>query len=153
VIATRALQRAGRDEQPEVAGDAAEEGGDGEQHRSGHEDVAPAHAVGDLAAQQQEAAEGQGVGGDDPRQVAVAGDLERGGDVGQGDVDDGGVENDHQLRDRDHGERQALVHRAAVGVRDVYGRGVRDGHGGISSKRGWLNDGRGLRSERSTSVE
>jgi hypothetical protein len=70
----------------------------------------------ELAAEQQEAAEGEGVAGDDPRQVVLAGDVEGAGDVGQGDVHDRRVEHDHELADREHEQGHALVHLATVGV-------------------------------------
>jgi len=57
---------------------------------------------GEPAAEQQQAAEGEGVGVDDPGQAGVA-EAEVGLDVRQRDVDDGAVEHDHQLRAADDG--------------------------------------------------
>lgn len=59
-----------------------------------------ADGVADPAAGQQQSAEGEHVGGDDPLPVAV-GDAERPLGGGQGDVHDGGVHRDHQLCDGD----------------------------------------------------
>jgi hypothetical protein len=84
--------------------------------RAEQEHLAPAEAVGELAAEQQEAAEGERVAGDDPRQVVLAGDVEGAGDVGQRDVHDRRVEHDHELADREHEQGHALVHLATVGV-------------------------------------
>jgi hypothetical protein len=57
--AAEPLQRAGGDEQRRVLRQAAEQRGDGEDDRAQDEDLAPADAVGQLAAEQQEAAEGE----------------------------------------------------------------------------------------------
>ena len=62
-----------------------------------------AEEVGEPAAEQQQAAEGQRVGGDDPLPVAV-GEAEGVLRGGQRDVHDGGVEHDHQLGDAEDGE-------------------------------------------------
>ena len=61
-----------------------------------HEDFAPAEQVGRAAAEQEEAAEGEDVGVDDPGQVLL-GEVERVADRRQGDVDDRGVEDDDEL--------------------------------------------------------
>ena len=60
--------------------------------------------VGEAAAEQQQAAEGERVGGDDPLAVAV-GEAEVGLGGGQRDVHDRRVEHDHQLGEGDDGER------------------------------------------------
>ena len=102
---------------PETAGEAAEERGGGEQRRPGDEDPPAAEPVGELAAEQEEAAEGQRVAGDDPRQVLGALDVQRPCDVGQGDVHDADVEHDHELAHAEDEQREALPHLAPVGVR------------------------------------
>ena len=80
-----------------------------------------AEEVGDPAAEQQQAAEGERVGGDDPLPVVV-GEAERLLGGGQRDVHDGRVEHDHQLGDAEDGEdRPAAV---VVGVRVARGHGV-----------------------------
>ena len=80
----------------------------GEQDDAGDEDPATAEDVAGPAAEQQEAAEGQGVGVDDPLQ-AGAGEAQRGLDVGQRDVHDGRVQHHHQLGCGDDDEGQAEV--------------------------------------------
>ena len=64
--------------------------------------------VADAAAQQQQAAERQGVGGDDPLPLAVV-EAEVGLRGRQRDVHDGGVEHDHQLGDRHDDEHEPAV--------------------------------------------
>ena len=73
---------------------------------AGEEDAAAAEDVAGAGAEQQQAAEGQGVGVDHPRQVG-GGEVQRGLDVGQGDVHDRRVEHDHQLAGQDQGEDEA----------------------------------------------
>ena len=63
--------------------------------------------VGEAPAEQQEAAEGEGVGVDDPGEV-VLGEVQRAPDRGQRDVDDRGVEDDDELRHGQEREREAL---------------------------------------------
>jgi hypothetical protein len=132
--AAQALHEAGDDEQAQVAGEPAEQGGDREQHGAEQEHLAPAEPVGQLAAEQQEAAEGEGVAGDDPRQVVLALHLEGAGDVGQRDVHDRGVEHDHELADGEHEQGEALADLASVRVDERFRPGVRcgGGHAGCS---------------------
>ena len=94
-------------------GEAAEERGDAEQDQAGHEHAPPAEQVGEAAAEQQEAAEGQRVGVDDPGQV-VLGEVEGAADRRQRDVHDRGVEDDDELGRGQQGEREPL---ASLGVR------------------------------------
>ena len=71
----------------------------GEERDPGEERTSTAEQVAGAGAEQQQAAEGQGVRVDDPRQAGgreAEGDL----DVGEGDVHDGRVEHDHELADR-----------------------------------------------------
>ncbi len=75
-----------------------------------------AEEIAELAAQQQQAAEGEGVGGDDPL-PAVGREVQRALRRGQRDVHDRRVEHDHQLRDPEQGQ-----HGPSVGVR--YGGGA-----------------------------
>jgi hypothetical protein len=91
---------------------AAEQRRQREHQDPGDEHAAPAEDVAGAAAEQQQAAEGQGVGVEHPRQ-AGGGEAQRLLDLRQGDVDDGGVQHDHQLRRRDDGERQRGVLAAA----------------------------------------
>src|SRR5260370_1359858 len=100
----RALGRARCDEDPEVRRRAAGDRREGKAREADHERTLAAHVVGDAAAQQEQTAEGQRVGGDDPLPVGVR-CAERGLSRGQRDADDGRVEGDHQLRQGD--ERQS----------------------------------------------
>ena len=94
---------AGGDQHLEVLRGAAEGGGAGEADQADEEDRLAAEQVGYAAAEQQQAAERQGVGGDDPLPVVVgeAEVLLRGG---QRDVHDGRVQDDHELGEADDGE-------------------------------------------------
>ena len=67
--------------------------------------AAPQQVTGS-SAEQQQTAEHQRVNVDDPGQVAVR-EAEPVLDMREGDVDDGPVEHDHELRRGDDGERQA----------------------------------------------
>ena len=83
------------------------EGRGREEDQAGHEQAPPAEQVGQPAAEQEEAAEGQRVGVDDPGQVVLA-EVQRAADRGQRDVDDRGVEDDDELRHRQEREGEAL---------------------------------------------
>ena len=98
-----ALQRAGADEDAEALRGAADRRGDGEAEQAGDEHALAAEEVAEATAEQQQAAEGQGVGGDDPL-AAVVGEAERVLGGRQGDVHDRRVEDDHELGDGEHGE-------------------------------------------------
>ena len=79
--------------------------------------------VADTATEEEQAAEGQGVGGDDPLAIGV-GEVQIVLSRGEGDVDDGAVENDHQLGDPQHGEDPpspvvSWPHRPAIRPRPV----------------------------------
>ena len=149
--AAEALHEPGDDEQLLRLREAAGERGDGEQHGPGDEDGAAAEAVGELAAEQQEAAEGQRVAGDDPRQVAVGAEAEAVADVLEGDVHDGGVEDDHELAEGDDDEGEVLVD-----LSDRAGGrcgGADSGADTVPPRRLRLNERRGLPAQRSTAVE
>ena len=100
----QALHRAGGDQLARVGGEAARQRGEREEDQPGHEDAAAAEQVGEPAAEQQEAAEGEHVGVHDPGQV-VLGEVERFPDRRQRDVDDRGVEDDDELGDAEQGQR------------------------------------------------
>ena len=75
-----ALQRAGGEQPGRRLGEPAEQRGEGEEGDAGHEDPAPAEDVAGAGAEQQQAAEGQGVGVLDPgeaggREVEVLVDV------------------------------------------------------------------------------
>ena len=100
-----ALERAGADEQLEALRGAAERGCTGEAEQAGDERPLAAEQVGDPAAEQQQAAERERVGGDDPLAVVVGEpEVLLGG--GERDVDDRHVEHDQQLGDADDDEDQ-----------------------------------------------
>ena len=116
--AERALQGPGGEQRLAVLGRAAERGGDREAEMPDHERALSAPVVGDAAAEQQQTAEGQGVRGDHPLPVGVA-DAEVDLGLRQGDVDDGGVQHHHQLRDGDDRQRDQ---RRGFGCGGVHGR-------------------------------
>ena len=94
-----ALQGAGGDELTGRLGEPAERGGDGEDRQPDLEGTQAPEDVSEPAAEEQQPAEGEGVGVEHPRQGGRA-EAEVGVDAGEGDVHDGGVEHDHQLRDQ-----------------------------------------------------
>ena len=128
--AAETLHRAADDEPGRGRRQAAGHGGDGEEHRAAEEDPLVAQQVAEPAAQQQEAAEGQQVGVDDPGQRRLA-EAEVVADRRQRDVHDALVEHDHQVAEAQHVERQPAG--ATAGVRRRLGGGVtRGGHGVLS---------------------
>ena len=99
----RALDGPGDDEHREVDREPADGRGRREAHKSDDEGPLASHHVPDTTAEEEQAAEGEGVRGDDPLTVGVRemqGVLSR----GQSDVDDGAVENNHELGDPKHTE-------------------------------------------------
>ena len=108
----------------------------GEDRDAGEEGAAPAEQVAGPGTEQQQAAEGQGVGVEHPGQAGV-GEAQRALDVRQRDVHDGRVQHDHQLdwsgsrasttlagllrRRRDERERCAIVGRCRGGRGDCVG--------------------------------
>jgi hypothetical protein len=76
-----------------------------EQRDARDEDPASSEQVAHPPAEQQQAAEGERVGVDDPLQVRT-GEVQRVLNMRQCDVDDGRVEHDHQLSGRDDHERE-----------------------------------------------
>ncbi len=105
-----ALRRARGDEHAEGPGGTADRGGDGEAEQAADERPLAPEQVAEPAAEQQQRAERQRVGGDDPL-ARVVGEAEVLLRAGQGDVHDRRVQHDHQLRDGDHREDEpaALV--------------------------------------------
>ena len=91
-----ALAGAGHDHGGGRGRGGGDQGRGGEHGQPGQEDGAAVEEVGEPAAEQQQAAGEQDVGGDDPLVVA-AGERQRLPDGGQGDVHDGDVEDDHEL--------------------------------------------------------
>ena len=95
---------------------AADRRRDREADQTDQERALAAEDVGDPAAEQQEAAEGQRVGRDDPLPVVV-GEVQRVLRGGQRDVHDRRVQHDHELRDAQHGKDEPAtgVVRVATG--------------------------------------
>ena len=106
------LQRAKGDQRAFGPGEPVQEGADGEEHEAGHEHAPSAEQVGGTAAQEQDAAEEDGVGGDHPLQPLLA-EVQIGLDRRQRHVHDGDVEHDHELSG--HEDRQC---EPALAVRD-----------------------------------
>jgi hypothetical protein len=99
---TRADQHRGGAREP------IDERGGGEERDAGEEQAAAPEQVREASAQEQEAAEGQRVGVDDPLQVGRA-EPQAVLDRGQRDVHDGRVEHHHQLREADDGDAEPGV--------------------------------------------
>jgi hypothetical protein len=99
-----ALEEAGADQRSLTWGDATEERRDRERDESGEKHALAADEVADAAGQEQQAAEADEEGVDDPGQVALA-EVKVLLDRGQRDVHDRDVEHDHELRQADDGER------------------------------------------------
>ena len=89
------LDEPGGDQHPLVLGDGAEQGGEDEDGQPGEEDPPFADQVADPADEQQQAAERDQVGVDDPGEAALA-EAEVVLDRRQRDVHDRDVEDDHQ---------------------------------------------------------
>src|SRR4051794_23462668 len=102
--AERTLQGTGAEHRRLVRGRAAEGGRGGEADQTGDEGALATPEIRDTAAEEQQTTEGQGVRRDDPLAVAVGyAQVLLGGR--QRDVHDSRVQNDHQLGERDEGER------------------------------------------------
>ncbi len=122
-----ALEPTGAEEQGLVGREATQERRHGEDREADHEDLAAAVEVAEPPTEQQQAAEGQGVAGDDPGEVGVA-DPQVDLDVGERDVGDARVEHDHQLRDRDQDQGPGEVELA---LRRCHRLGRRRGAGDV----------------------
>jgi hypothetical protein len=81
---------------------------DGEQASAGKERGPTSQNVARPCAQQQQSAESEGVGVDHPGQVG-GGEVQRARDVGQRNVHDGRVKDNHELAGQDHGKDEAGV--------------------------------------------
>ena len=101
-----ALHSAGDDQRDPVGGQAAHQRGDREHADAGQERALVADRVADAAAEQQQPAEGQHVGGDDPA-LGRIGQVQIGLHPRQRDDDDGAVERRHQLHAGDRDDRDA----------------------------------------------
>ena len=108
--AADALDEAGDHEHALVLGCTADDGGHGEEADAGEEHLLAADEVTQAAGQEEEAAEGDEVGVDDPGQAGL-GEVEALLYVGQGHVHDGAVEgvHEHGQADDDQGYPAAAV--------------------------------------------
>jgi hypothetical protein len=104
----QALQRAGGDEHPAGLRQAVQQRGDREDHDADEEHTLAPEEVRRSTAEQQEAAEDERVAVDDPLEARRR-EVEVGLDRRQGDVRDGRVEHDHELRDADEDEDEPAV--------------------------------------------
>lgn len=96
-----------RPEQPARGrGEPADQRGHAEQRDAGDEDPAAADDVPRPPAEQEQPAEGDGVGVEHPGQ-ALGGEAERVVDLGERDVHDGDVEDQHELAEQQGGEYEA----------------------------------------------
>ena len=103
-----ALDRAGADERALAPREAGQQRGDAEDDDADHEHAPASEEVGGAAAQEQEPAEQQRVGADDPLQVLL-GEAEVGLDRRQCDVHHRDVEHDHELDRAEEGQGVPLV--------------------------------------------
>ena len=99
--ATETLHGPADDQERAVGRQTTGDRAQGERDDAAEEDAAVAVEVTEPPAQQQEAAEGQHVGVDHPRQRGLA-EAQVGLDGGQGDVHDVRVEHDHQVAQAEH---------------------------------------------------
>jgi len=118
--AEQSLQHARAGQHRERSRGTADGGRDREARQAADERPLAAEDVADLAAEQEHAAEGERIAGDDPLALVV-GEAEGLLGRGQGNVHDGGVQHDHELGDAEDREDQppAVVVGAAGGVHVV----------------------------------
>ena len=105
---TEPLQSAGADQSLFTPGQARDERGAGEDDDAGEKESPAPEEVGRATAEEQEAAEEQRVGADDPLQVLLR-EAEVGLDRGQSDVHDRDVEHDHELHRAEEREPDPLA--------------------------------------------
>jgi hypothetical protein len=110
-----ALHRARKVQHQRAGRQRAAQRREGEDPQPDDEDVTPPDAVGGRAPREQQRGQGQRVGVDHPLQVAE-GRIQRLGDVGQGDIHDRDVDQQHERRHAHRCERPPLV------IFDVSGR-------------------------------
>ena len=115
-----------RDQERVGGREPAGERGGGEHAEPDHEHAAAPEQVGGAPAEQQEAAEGEAVGGDDPLQVRLR-EVELAADRRQRDVDDREVDDRHEVGHGQHREGAPAMHGR------LHSRGFR--YGGQSGHR------------------
>ena len=106
--AERALERAGRHQHAEGLGQSADRRGDREPDQAGDERPLAPEQITELSAQQQEAAERQRIGGDDPL-PALGRETQRLLSRGNRDRHDRRVQHHHQLRDAQQCEHRPSI--------------------------------------------
>ena len=112
-----ALQQAGADQRALARGEAAQQRREREDDEAGEEDPPAPEEVAEAPGQEQQAAEGDEEGVDDPGEVRLA-EAQIVLDRRQRDVHDRDVEDDHQLREADDDQRRpatAFIGRAVSG--------------------------------------
>jgi len=102
------LQSSHRDQEAVTGRKARTQRGGGEQPEPHHRDAAPAEQIGGTAAQQQEAAEGQPVGGDHPLQVRFR-EVQLPPDRRERHVDDREIDDRHEVGHGQHCEGAPAV--------------------------------------------
>ncbi len=112
--AADALEGTGGEELPFALGQSAEERGESEEEHAEDEHAAAPEDVARAPSEEQEAAERERVGVDDPGQ-AGRGEVQRALDVRERDVHDRDVEDHHQLTGRDDEQGDALAVPALAG--------------------------------------
>jgi hypothetical protein len=105
---TEALQSAHRDQEAVACGQPGAQRCSREDSQAEHEDPSPPEQIGGATPEQQEAAEGQPVGGHDPLQVRL-GEVQVASDGRQSDVHDREIDDRHEVRNSQHGERAPAV--------------------------------------------
>ena len=126
-------QGTGGQEHPAGDGQATEERAHGEDGDAGQEGAAPAEQIAGAGPQEQQATEGEQVAVDDPGELAP-GEAEALLDVRQGDVDDGGVQDHHELgrqndeQEHRRGPEQALQASGRARGGTAGGRDTRSGN-------------------------
>ena len=113
-----ALDEAGGDQQRPVGGDGAEDGRGDERDQAPDEHALAAEDVGAAAAEEQEPAVAEHERRDDPLQLAL-GQVQRGADRGQRDLDERQVEGVEEDDPAEHDEQQLLVPRPRGRVVEV----------------------------------
>ena len=120
----RALHDARRDQQHRVLGQPAGQAGQRERDQARDEHAPPAEQVRGPAAEDQQAAERDGVARHDPLH-RIGGHVQLALDRGQRDVHDAEIEDDHERGDQDQGKLQRLAVGRAGWRRRSAGRGSR----------------------------
>jgi hypothetical protein len=109
------LDEPGGHEEPEGGGDAGGERCGAEEGRPEEEQPPTPEPVAQPPAEEEEAAEGQHVAVDHPAERALGGHVEVTLDRGQGHIDDGRVQDEHELHGHQQGQCPTLVEDVLIG--------------------------------------